>query len=206
MTEEKKVEIKAIKGGRLIDGTGAEPTDNATVIIEGSKIKAAGKDIEVPKGAEVIDAAGKTVMPGMIDSHMHHTGYRTNTSYIEAVMRPRELMLIRAIDDSKAYLASGFTTAKDCGGTNAIFLKRAVAEGTLSGLPRIVAGGYPLTQTHGHYDVPYLPPECVDVRTSHIMSSVGARLVCDGVAECMKAAASCLRETAPVIPILPLMK
>jgi len=193
-----EIEIKAIKGGRLIDGTGAEPIEKATVIIEGSKIKAVGKDIEVPKGARVIDATGKTVMPGLIDSHLHHMGMKTNTFYIESVIRPAELSLIKAIDDSKNLLAAGFTTAKDCGGTNAVFLKKAVAEGTLNGLPRIVAAGYILSQTFGHADTHYFPPECVDARTS---KHGGMTLLCDGVAECIKATRYALRFGADFIKV-----
>ena len=56
MSGEKKTESKVIKDGKLIDGSGGEPIENATVIIEDSKIKAVGKNIEIPEGAEVIDS------------------------------------------------------------------------------------------------------------------------------------------------------
>ena len=63
----------AIRGARLIDGTGAEPVDNAVVLIEDKKISAAGRqgEIDIPPDAEVLDAAGKTVLPGLIDAHVH---------------------------------------------------------------------------------------------------------------------------------------
>ena len=112
MAEEKKAETKVIKCGRLIDGTGAAPIENTTVVIEDSKIKAVGKDVEVPKGAEVIDATGKTVMPGLIDSHLHILGRKTDQFILEGIIRPSELGLIKSIYDSKALLAAGFTTAK----------------------------------------------------------------------------------------------
>jgi len=193
-----EVEIKAIKGGRLIDGTGTEPIGDAIVVIEGPKIKAVGENIEIPKGAEVINAIGKTVMPGLIDSHMHHGGMKTSTM-MEWIVRPGELSLIKSIYDSKDLLAAGFTTVKDCGGPNGILLKKAVAEGTLTGLPRIVAAGYGLSQTYGHGDIHFFPPECADGRTSkHGVHG----LICDGVPECIKAARYALRQGADFIKVL----
>jgi len=195
-----EVEVKAIKGGRLIDGTGAEPIEKATVIIEDSKIKAVGKDIEVPRGAKVIDATGKTVMPGLIDSHVHIFGGKTNDFHLERIIRPAELALIKAIYDARDLLAAGFTMAKDCGGKNAVFLKKAVAEGPLSGLPRIVAAGYFLSQTFGHGDTHYFPPEYVDARTSR--HSTADSLLCDGVDECIKATRYALRFGADFIKVM----
>lgn len=197
-----EVEIKAIKGGRLIDGTGTEPIENATVVIEGSKIKAMGIDIEVPKGAKIINAIGKTVMPGLIDSHMHHGCMKTSTLMFEGIARPRELSLIQSINDSKDLLAAGFTTVKDCGGTNGVFLKKAVAEGTLTGLPRILAAGNTLSQTYGHGDIAFLPPESSDARTSRLIGAAGHCLICDGVPECIKATRYALRQGADFIKVM----
>jgi imidazolonepropionase-like amidohydrolase len=202
MAEEQSLENKAIKGGRLIDGTGAEPIDNATVIIEGSKIKAVGKNIEIPKGIKVIDATGKTVMPGLIDSHLHLGGWMSDATYIEKIIRPKELSLIKSINDCKTLLAAGFTTFKDCGSTNAVFLKKAVAEGTLTGVPRLVVAGYVLCQTYGRGDLPYLPLECVDPRTCRHAGQHAIFLICDGVDECIKTTRYALRFGADFIKIL----
>jgi imidazolonepropionase-like amidohydrolase len=195
-----EAKITAIKCGRLIDGTGTKPVENAVVIIEGTKIKAAGKNIPTPTGAQIIDAAAKTVMPGLIDSHIHIGGGISDKPG-ETWSRPKELSLIKSISDSKDLLAAGFTTAKDCAGMNAIYLKKAVAEGTLSGLPRIVAAAYGLTQTFGHADQHFLPIECVDARTSKHANGSGA-LICDGVPECIKAARYALRSGADFIKIM----
>lgn len=177
--------------------------ENISVIIEGKRIRSLGTDIEMPKDAQIIDASGKTVMPGMIDSHVHHMGMKGSERVTDGILRPKELALIKSIYDSKDYLASGFTTAKDTGGMNAIYLKKSVAEGTLSGLPRIVAGGYLLGQTGGHADLLFFPVECADVRTgSHggRMGSMG--LICDGVDECIKAARYSLRHGADFVKII----
>jgi len=197
MTE---VEVKVIKGGRLIDGTGAEAIEGTTVIIEGSKIKAVGKGIEIPRGAKVIDATGKTVMPGLIDSHMHFYGFQAGGGGFEGAARPRELALIKAIQDAKNLLAAGFTMARDPCNILAVFLKTAVAEGSLSGIPRIVAAGYPISQTGGNVDTFFYPPECADVRTSrHTSILQGANLQCDGVDECIKATRYAIRHGADFI-------
>ena len=68
--------IKVLKCGNLIDGTGALAVADAVIVIEGSTIIAvgAGSDVSIPKGAQVIDASGKTVVPGFIDSHVHFLG------------------------------------------------------------------------------------------------------------------------------------
>ncbi|MGH6670629.1 MAG: amidohydrolase family protein [Xanthobacteraceae bacterium] len=62
-----------VRGGRLIDGTGRPPVDNAVIVIRGGRFAAVGREgeVAVPQGAEVIDVAGKTVLPGFIDGHAH---------------------------------------------------------------------------------------------------------------------------------------
>ncbi|MBI2853384.1 MAG: amidohydrolase family protein [Chloroflexi bacterium] len=198
MVKEKKTDVKVIRGGLLIDGTGAEPIDGARVLVEGSRIKAVGKDIPIPEGAQVINAVGKTVMPGLIDSHLHLWGIRTGEA-IERVMRPYELRLIKSIFDAKALLSMGYTTVKDCGGLNAIFLKKAAAEGTLTGLPRIIASGYLLSQTYGHGDMHYFPTEYVDARSTKLHTNF--KLLCDGVEQCIKATRFAMREGADFIKV-----
>jgi imidazolonepropionase-like amidohydrolase len=82
----------AITGARLIDGTGAEPVDNATVIVRDGKIIAAGH-ASVPRGMPTIDAHGATLLPGLWEMHAHFA----------------------QVEYGPAYLAAGVTTARDCG-------------------------------------------------------------------------------------------
>ena len=65
-----------ILGAKLVDGTGGEPIEDSVVVIEGARIQAVGSRAEtpVPKGGEIIDGIGKTVMPGLIDLHTHYFG------------------------------------------------------------------------------------------------------------------------------------
>lgn len=63
----------AYVGATLIDGTKATPVEDATVLIHGRKIVAVGKEVEIPAGAEIVDVAGKWIVPGLIDAHAHYT-------------------------------------------------------------------------------------------------------------------------------------
>jgi len=194
---EKKIVV--VKGGNLIDGTGAKPLKNSAIVIEGARITAVGKesDVVIPKKAKKteIDASGKTVMPGLIDSHLHLIGLKTDRFLEEEIVRPFQLSLIKSVYDTIDLLEAGFTTVKDCGGFG-IYLKRAIAEGTTRG-PRILSAGYVLSQTAGHGDAHYLPVEWVDAR----VSKRGMSLLCDGVPECIKAARHALREGADFIKV-----
>ncbi|HEU0071563.1 MAG TPA: amidohydrolase family protein [Alphaproteobacteria bacterium] len=62
-----------VRGGRLIDGTGRPPVDNAVIVIENGRFKAVGPagQVKVPEGADIVEAAGRTVLPGFIDGHAH---------------------------------------------------------------------------------------------------------------------------------------
>jgi len=193
--------IKVIKTGMLIDGTGAAPIENATVIIEKTKIKAVGQNIQIPNAAEVIDATGKTVMPGLIDAHMHCSGHKLGDTLRDALSRPIEVRLIKALFDAKDYLAAGFTTVKSCGGINGVFLKRAVDDGILTGVPRIITSGYMLQHPLGIL-YPFMDAEYIDARTSKLAGLAGGlTLLCDGVDECIKAARYTLGHGADFIKI-----
>lgn len=188
-----------IQGGTLIDGTGTEPVQNASVVVEGSVIKEVGpkNSTGVPAGARIIDASGKTIMPGLIDSHLHLIGWRTDSVLGETITVPEGVQMIRASKDAQSLLEAGFTTVKDCASTHALHIRRAIAEGTIPG-PRIIAAGYFLSQTYGHGEFFHtLPLEVNDARTY----GRGFTLLCDGVDECMKAARYSLREGADFIKI-----
>ena len=92
-------EIKALVGGRLIDGFGGVPLSNSVIIIEGDRISAVGQvgSLEVPPEAEVISTEGMSVLPGLWDMHVHlmingHTDYghwdETYPSLFESVIMP----------------------------------------------------------------------------------------------------------------------
>jgi len=138
----------AIVGGRLIDGLGGDPIENATLVIEGGRVSAVGKAAQVPRGAEVIDAAGRTVMPGIIDCHVHST-YRARDIRKHLTNTPTYNVL-RSSYILEETLACGVTTARDMGGADAGF-REAIAEGFVEG-PRLLISIVMISQTGGHGD------------------------------------------------------
>jgi len=110
-----------IRGARLIDGTGAPARENVAIVIEGDRIAAVVDDakVSVPPNAEIVPAAGRTVMPGLIDAHVH--------------MRN---------DLAELFLAFGITTVRDAGNFTdwVVELKKKQAAGELRG-PRLFAAG-----------------------------------------------------------------
>ena len=186
----------AIKSGLLIDGTGNTPLHDVYVVINGGKIESISKHVD--PSMEVLDAANLTVMPGMIDSHLHIAGHWTDKFVEETIVRPTELLLIKAVYDIQDLLDAGFTTVRDCGGNNGPYLRMAVEAGITRG-PRIVAAGRVLTQTFGHGDEHFFPLEIAKQRSEYKLG-IG-NIICDGVPECMRATRLALREGANFIKI-----
>jgi imidazolonepropionase-like amidohydrolase len=140
----------AITGGTLIDGTGRDPVRNATVVIEGERIAAAGaaSAVKVPKNAQVLDAGGRTILPGIIDCHVHGT-YRARDMRQHLLNAPTYNVL-RSTSVLRETLACGVTTARDMGGADA-GLREAIAEGYIDG-PRLLISIAMISQTGGHGD------------------------------------------------------
>ncbi len=183
-----------ITGARLIDGTGATPVEDATLVIVDGRVQAVGRGLPVPDGARTIRAAGRTVMPGLIDSHVHNMGLKAVSPMPQ---RPPRLALIQAIQECRGLLKAGYTTLKDCGCRNGIFLKKASEEGSLPGIPRIVAAGLVVAQTFNGLDNAYLPDKCLDARSARQSEF----LLCDGVDECIKGTRYALRYGADFVKI-----
>ncbi len=178
---------------RLFDGRG-NFLEKPAVVVEGKRVVdvTTRGSVELGERSTVVELRGVTLLPGLVDAHVHLSGLRTY-SPAEAVVVPLELRVLRAAQDAQRALLSGFTTLRDCGGTIALALRRAVAEGTVQG-PRILAAGRPICQTGGHCDAHYLPLEDVVRR--------GQVLLCDEPWECRKAARIALREGADFIKVM----
>lgn len=140
----------AITGGTMIDGTGADPVARAVVVIENGRITAAGPEsqVQVPAGAEILDAAGRTVLPGFIDTHVHGT-YRARDMRQHLLNTPTYNVL-KSIEVFRETIACGITTARDMGGADAGF-REAIAEGIIDG-PRLLISLGMVSQTGGHGD------------------------------------------------------
>ena len=190
---EREASPMVLRGGRLIDGTGAEPVSDAVIIIDGDKIAQVGpaSQMGLPATAEVVEIAGKTILPGLIDAHVHLFGI-TSLNQMTWVIDEPHVRTIRAAMDAWRCLDAGFTTVRDAGGMLAIYVKRAIEEGSAIG-PRIVASGMVISQTAGHGDMHFVPVEWN--RRAQITR------IADGVPEVRKAAREQLREGADMLKI-----
>jgi imidazolonepropionase-like amidohydrolase len=150
----------ALVGARLIDGSGADPIDDATLIFEGERILAAGRrmDIAVPRGATVIQAQDHTLLPGLIDCHVHLKG-QWGYDLLRTLVTPPSLALLYAVPNARATLEAGITTVRDAGGVPAA-VKLAVERGLFPG-PRMLTAVSFLSQTGGHGDS--FMPCCIDL-------------------------------------------
>jgi len=144
--------ILAIHQTRVIDGAGAV-LDHATVLIRGSKITAVGpsRQIGTPKGAVRIDGRGMTLMPGLIDCHVHLC-LGGEPDVVQAVeSETPAYLLLKSARHARMTLEAGVTTVRDVGSCDhSIFaLKRAIDAGVMPG-PRIVGAGLALCMIGGH--------------------------------------------------------
>lgn len=139
-----------IVGGRVFDGTGA-PARQATVVVEGNRIAriSAPADADWPQDAVVVDAAGKTVLPGLIDLHVHLS--YDEPGVFPAIGRSPADQALRGMERLRVYIQSGITSVRDTGsdGDVPFRLKDWVAAHRLPG-PRVFAAGQLITGTGGH--------------------------------------------------------
>ncbi|HJU85889.1 MAG TPA: amidohydrolase family protein [Gemmatimonadota bacterium] len=141
--------VVALTGVQVVDGTGAAPLANATVVIRDGTIEAVGTDVEVPAGAEVLDLTGHSVIPGFVGLH-DHTFYTTAGRRIQATETAPKL-----------YLGSGVTTIRTTGSYHPyseLNLKRAIDAGELPG-PRVHVTGPYLTGGTSSYMTIVSDPE-----------------------------------------------
>jgi imidazolonepropionase-like amidohydrolase len=183
--------LLAITGATLIDGRGGPPLRGATVLVRGASIAAAGgiAAVRVPDGAEILDASGLFLVPGLIDAHLHLGGTRSPDPMREVWVSPG-VHLARATEDMRRLLGAGFTTVRECGYSNALALREAVAEGTLPG-PRILAAGRFIEPTGGADDRAFMPLEWA--------AALGGPRIADGPAAVREAVRAQLREGSDFI-------
>ena len=136
------------KNAALLDPTQPELQEGFHVLVEDGKIKEVSDKPLTASSARVIDVAGKTLMPGLIDLHAHVMATQLNLSS-QGVL-PDALVMMRAVPIMSAMLRRGFTTVRDAGGAG-WGLKCAVEEGVVAG-PRLFISGRAISQTGGHGD------------------------------------------------------
>ena len=144
----------AFKGGLLIDGTGAEPVVNSLVLTEDDKIAYAGADKEIGPDYEVVDITGKTIMPGLIDSHLHFSGNLTDDDS-DWVLEDVVQKTVVAVQQAHECLENGLTTVGEIS-RSGIQIRNMGEAGVMKG-PRVVATGLGFCRTCGHGDSHKLP-------------------------------------------------
>ncbi|MBM3945202.1 MAG: amidohydrolase family protein [SAR202 cluster bacterium] len=144
-----------ITGARLIDGTGKKAVEQGAVLVEGDVIRAVGPaaKVKAPQGAQVerLDYKDATVMPGLIDCHVHMNGIGDGRAGDELVTLPDEVLTLQSAKNARAHLYNGVTTIRDCGGKNkTIFHLREAVKMGITPAPRIMATIRPMAIVGGH--------------------------------------------------------
>jgi imidazolonepropionase-like amidohydrolase len=139
-------QVTAIRAGRLFDSKSGAMLTNQVVLIKGDRVTDVGAAVQIPAGAKVIDLSGATVLPGMIDTHVHvNTGVTSSTSAAQ-----RALV---ALANAQTDLNAGFTTVMDMdsrGGYNTVDLRDSIKSGYVMG-PRMQVVGQSLNQRATNY-------------------------------------------------------
>jgi imidazolonepropionase-like amidohydrolase len=187
----------AFTNARLVDCTGGEPQEGVTLVTDEERIVDIGTGGAPASADQVVDCGGRTVMPGLIDAHVHigaidvdimeqHRNYATSHA---------ALKMGRILGET---LLQGFTTVRDAGGCDAGF-RQAIEDGTIPG-PRLLVSNRPLSQTGGHADF-RRPTESGDPLAC--CSKVGMRsAVADGPDEVRRVTRENLRTGANQIKIM----
>jgi imidazolonepropionase-like amidohydrolase len=180
----------------VLDGTRNERREDHHVLVERGHIREVSDRPIKSASAETIELAGRTLMPGLIDAHVHVLA--VDAALARLSDRPVTLLTLQAAKVLEGMLQRGFTTIRDAAGADG-GLAEAVEEGLVPG-PRIFPSGMALSQTGGHGDTrPRTQP--VDTCACCVWGLTGSRIA-DGVAECRRAARDELRKGATQIKIM----
>jgi len=143
-----------IHAGKLIDGVGKTPRVQVSILIHDDRIAAVEAGYATPAGAEVVDLSDYTVLPGLIDAHVHITqGFHPGDPIHTRLTRTGYDDAIQSTVYARDTLMAGFTSARDVGAETSVIvaLKRAINAGVVPG-PRLWVAGSPIGPTGGHSD------------------------------------------------------
>ena len=188
-------EVVVIKADQLIDGSGAATVENALLLIDGDRITAVGKaaGISVPTGARVIDLTGYTILPGLMDCHVHISGAPGDGGDTQKLRETEAHEAIYSVAHAKITLEAGFTTIRNVGAGNYsdAALRDLIAKGVVPG-PRMYVATRGVGATGGHADINGWNPA---------LNLPGYAQIADGVDELRKAIRTQIKYGADVIKI-----
>jgi imidazolonepropionase-like amidohydrolase len=189
----------ALKAAHLFDPVSGTLIDGAAVLIDGERITAVGREVQIPADAQVIDLGDATLLPGLIDAHVHITGEAQedfNRTFVERLFQfPTEETLQGRVYARRTLLA-GFTTVRVLGahGRTDLALRNAIAAGFAEG-PRLVVAGEGIGSRGGHADDAPAPPW-------HLASRTVENGICSGADQCRDAVRWQLKYGADVIKFM----
>lgn len=140
--------------GKLVDTKNGKVLTNKTIVVSGKTILSIQDGFVAPKNHEdiIVDLKDKTVMPGLIDLHVHMESEYNPKMYMKRFTANEADVAFGSLQYAKITLMSGFTTVRDLGGTGVnISLRNAIAQGKVVG-PRIFTAGKSIATTGGHAD------------------------------------------------------
>ncbi len=185
---------QAVIVGNLIADASSGPTGPAVILVEDGRIKEIAKGSNNPFQADsVIDLSAKTVVPGLIDLHVHLTGDPGGDFRDEAV-DPDEWGVVMGVKNAALTVKAGFTTVREAGSAQntAFVLRRGTAEGKIVG-PRIIAAGPALSIVGGHGDVTGFRKD--------VLAALDTGYTCTGPLECAEKVRKASRLGADTIKI-----
>ncbi len=185
---------QAVIVGNLIADASSGPTGPAVILVEDGRIKEIAKGSNNPFQADsVVDLSAKTVVPGLIDLHVHLTGDPGGDFRDEAV-DPDEWGVVMGVKNAALTVKAGFTTVREAGSAQntAFVLRRGTAEGKIVG-PRIIAAGPALSIVGGHGDVTGFRKD--------VLAALDTGYTCTGPLECAEKVRKASRLGADTIKI-----
>jgi len=190
-----------IRAARLFDGRSETLVSNGAVVVQGNRIVSAGTNLAIPANAQVIDLGDATLLPGLIDAHVHLTeenGDNFYLQYFQNMMRQPAEQAILATTFARKTIDAGFTTVRNVGASDYIDvgLRNAINNGWTVG-PRMLVAVHAIGATAGHGDSDPTPP------SKGIPSLGPIDGVCNGPAECRAAVRYQIKYGADVIKFMP---
>ncbi len=185
-----------LRNGMLVDGEADRPVGPVDVLVEDGRIVEVSERGIGASAARTIDLARRSLMPGLIDAHVHVIATMPNLGANAGL--PDALVALRAAGLMRAMLRRGFTTVRDLGGAD-IGLVMAVEEGLIEG-PRLVICGKALSQTGGHTDYRGRFDRRPADHYPHRLGTLGR--ICDGVDEVRRACREEIKGGAAFIKLM----